>query len=331
LIIGGTSNDGRRLTVNGNTNDLAGIGITYIGVAASSIAVNSGGNLTFNLNSSDGKTERARFSSAGDFIVGGTGGYGKITSANGTFALVTDTASQRRLSFWSTANGDSENAYIQVQNDGATTNTGEMLFATKNQGGTLAERARIDASGNFQVGFTGSQTSKVNFVQSANLPVLTINNTNASFTDGALIIYNTRATTNSSYNHFACYNGDFTGQFIVRDSGNAVNTNNSYGAVSDVKLKENIVDASPKLDKLNQVRVVNYNLIGSEQKQLGVIAQELEQVFPSMVEEATDRDAEGNDLGTTTKSVKYSVFVPMLIKAIQELKAEFDAYKASHP
>jgi hypothetical protein len=25
------------------------------------------------------------------------------------------------------------------------------------------------------------------------------------------------------------------------------------------------------------------------------------------------------------------VFVPMLIKAIQELKAEFDAYKASHP
>jgi hypothetical protein len=191
-----------------------------------------------------------------------------------------------------------------------------------------SERARIDSSGNFQVGFTGSQTSKVNFVQSANLPVLTINNTNASFTDGALIIYNTRATTNSSYNHFACYNGDFTGQFIVRDSGNAVNTNNSYGAVSDVKLKENIVDASPKLDKLNQVRVVNYNLIGSEQKQLGVIAQELEQVFPSMVEEAVDRDKEGNDLGTTTKSVKYSVFVPMLIKAIQEQQAIIESLKA---
>jgi hypothetical protein len=56
-------------------------------------------------------------------------------------------------------------------------------------------------------------------------------------------------------------------------------------------------------------------------KQIGVIAQELEQVFPAMVEETNDHDAEGNDLGTTTKSVKYSVFVPMLIKAMQEQQA----------
>ena len=189
----------------------------------------------------------------------------------------------------------------------------------------------LDTSGNFQVGFTGSQNAKTNIVQSANYPVLAINNTNASFTDGAVIIYTTRNTTNSSYNQFACYNGDFTGQFIIRDSGNAVNTNNSYAGISDVKLKENVTDATPKLENLNQVRVVSYNFIGSEQKQIGVIAQELEQIFPGMVEEAIDRDKEGNDLGTTTKSVKYSVFVPMLIKAIQELKAEFDAYKASHP
>lgn len=80
-----------------------------------------------------------------------------------------------------------------------------------------------------------------------------------------------------------------------------------------------------------QVKVRNYNLIGQTTKQLGVVAQELETVFPAMVDETADRDTEGNDLGTTTKSVKYSVFVPMLIKAIQELKAEFDAYKASHP
>ena len=80
-----------------------------------------------------------------------------------------------------------------------------------------------------------------------------------------------------------------------------------------------------------QVRIRNYNLIGNTTKQIGVVAQELETVFPGMIDETPDRDAEGNDLGTTTKSVKYSVFVPMLIKAIQELKAEFDAYKASHP
>ena len=118
----------------------------------------------------------------------------------------------------------------------------------------------------------------------------------------------------------------------VVSNGNITNSNNSYGGLSDIKLKENIVDATPKLEKLCQVRVVNYNLKeGQPHKQIGVIAQELEQVFPGMVEESPDRDEEGNDLGTTTKSVKYSVFVPMLVKAIQELKAEFDAYKEAHP
>jgi hypothetical protein len=101
-----------------------------------------------------------------------------------------------------------------------------------------------------------------------------------------------------------------------------VNNNNSYGSISDIKLKENIVDATPKLEKLCQVRVVNYNLKADpERKQLGVIAQELEQVFPSLIEESPDFDLEGNDLGTTTKQVKYSVFVPMLIKAMQEQQA----------
>jgi hypothetical protein len=105
-------------------------------------------------------------------------------------------------------------------------------------------------------------------------------------------------------------------------NGNVVNLNNSYGAISDVKLKENIADTEPKLAGLMQVRVVNYNLkTAPDQKQLGVIAQELEQVFPSMVDEEIDKDEKGNDLGTTTKSVKYSVFVPMLIKAIQEQQA----------
>ena len=47
-----------------------------------------------------------------------------------------------------------------------------------------------------------------------------------------------------------------------------------------------------------------------------------------MVEESPDRDADGNDFGTTTKSVKYSVFVPMLIKAVQELNAKVEVQAA---
>jgi hypothetical protein len=117
--------------------------------------------------------------------------------------------------------------------------------------------------------------------------------------------------------------------FLVLGTGNVQNTNNSYGAISDIKLKENIVDASPKLADLMQVKVRNYNLKSDPtQKQIGVIAQELETIFPSMIDESSDKDAEGNDLGTTTKAVKYSVFVPMLIKAVQEQQEIIESLKA---
>jgi len=57
-----------------------------------------------------------------------------------------------QILFFSTGNGVSQNATLAVQNDGATTNTGEFRFSTKNQGGTLAERFRFGASGQFGIG-----------------------------------------------------------------------------------------------------------------------------------------------------------------------------------
>lgn len=130
-------------------------------------------------------------------------------------------------------------------------------------------------------------------------------------------------------NNFVSYNSTGVASFVIANNGNATNTNNSYGAISDAKLKENITDATPKLDGLLRVRIVNYTLKAApELKQLGVIAQELERVFPGMVDESEDVDADGNALGTVTKSVKYSVFVPMLIKAIQEQQAQIEQLKA---
>ena len=127
---------------------------------------------------------------------------------------------------------------------------------------------------------------------------------------------------NSSISH----DGDV--RFVVFSSGNVQNINNSYAAISDIKLKENIVDATDKLSDIKQVKVRNYNFIGETKKQLGVIAQELEAIFPNMVEDIPDTDAEDNDLGTTTKSVKYSIFVPMLIKAMQEQQTQIEALQS---
>jgi hypothetical protein len=108
-------------------------------------------------------------------------------------------------------------------------------------------------------------------------------------------------------------NGGSTYNIQINGNGNITNANNSYGSLSDESLKENIVDATPKLNDLMAVQVRGYNLKDDEKKtkQLGVIAQELETVFPSMVEVEPDG----------LKSVKYSVFVPVLIKAMQEQQA----------
>ena len=61
-------------------------------------------------------------------------------------------------------------------------------------------------------------------------------------------------------------------------------------------------------------------------KQIGFVAQEIEQVFPGLVDESFDRFS-----NQSIKHVKQSVLIPILVKALQELKTEFDAYKASHP
>jgi len=197
-------------------------------------------------------------------------------------------------------------------------------------GTNSTEAMRIDSSGNLLVGTTTANGKLFSSTSSASQPALRGASTSATYADNIVAIDADRNTTNNTFYAITYYNnGAAAAKFRVADSGNVTNTNNSYGAVSDIKLKENIVDATPKLVDLLKVQVRNYNLkTDPSHKQLGVVAQELEQVFPSMIDESPDKDKDGNDLGTTTKSVKYSVFVPMLVKAIQELSAKVTALEA---
>jgi len=89
------------------------------------------------------------------------------------------------------------------------------------------------------------------------------------------------------------------------DNDGSITNNGVYGTWSDLRLKENIVPATSKLDDLLKVNIVNYNLIkdNSKLKQIGVVAQELEEIFPGLVSD--DKDG--------IKSVKYSIFVPILV------------------
>ena len=119
-----------------------------------------------------------------------------------------------------------------------------------------------------------------------------------------------------------------TNTFVVRTNGNVGNTNNDYGSLSDVKLKENIVDATSQWEDIKGIRVRKYNFkeeTGHETfTQLGVIAQEVETVSPGLITEAPDLDEQGNDLGTVTKSVSYSVLYMKAVKALQEAQTRIE-------
>jgi len=112
------------------------------------------------------------------------------------------------------------------------------------------------------------------------------------------------------------------GKFQLKGNGDAQNTNNSYGGTSDSKLKENIVDANSQWEDIKAIRVRNYNFKSTTpyltHRQIGVVAQELELVCPGLVMDNIDEDANGNNLGTVTKSVNYSILYMKAVKALQE-------------
>jgi hypothetical protein len=122
-----------------------------------------------------------------------------------------------------------------------------------------------------------------------------------------------------------------TNVFKVWSNGNVQNTNNSYTALSDIKLKENIANANSQWDDIKSLQVRNYNLKkGQTHRQIGLVAQEVEPISPGLVYESPDRDAEGNDLGTTTKSVNYSVLYMKAVKALQEAMERIETLEASN-
>ena len=106
-----------------------------------------------------------------------------------------------------------------------------------------------------------------------------------------------------------------TAVLAIRGDGDLENTNNAYGALSDERLKSNIVDANSQLEDIKKVKVRNYTLDSTGETHIGVIAQELEE---SGMGGLVVKREEGY------KGVKYSILFMKAIKAIQELTAKVE-------
>jgi hypothetical protein len=178
------------------------------------------------------------------------------------------------------------------------------------------ERVRIDTSGNLLIGTT-TATGKV-----------TINGAN-SWTTGVTFA---GAAANT------IWQTGFTSQALstsLQATGGSIIGNGVY-SVSDSRMKENIIDIESGMDFVNNVNPVQFDWKELKTKDTGFIAQDLlakgYSHLVSAIPDATMQEVIESDGNVSPEGlrlvVKYESIVPILCKAIQELKAELDALKA---
>jgi hypothetical protein len=285
-------------------------------------------------------------SAADELVIEGSGASG--------MTLLSGTSSSGSIYFGDS--GDNDIGYVAYNHSG-----NYMMFGTN-----ANERMRISSSGYLQIGTT-SGSAQLDVEVSAAITGAEVTCTSGSYDANVINAVCSRVTTNETYNIYRGANGDGSGFFAVRDSGNVENANNSYGSSSDERIKQNIVDANSQWDDIKALKIRNYKLKkevakGVDKTYIGVVAQEVETAgMNGLIGGKTAEDKEtvalSSDFGTLyedgdvlpegkkvgdiktldqrVKSVKYSILYMKAIKALQEaqtrietLETEMTALKA---
>jgi hypothetical protein len=204
-----------------------------------------------------------------------------------------------------------------VQTIGTANTYGDLYFATRGVTTDTAptERARITSGGDLLVGTTDNSGTAGNGFKLLN------SGTNATIV--------TDQTTNAGLTTYHLYStGAAAYRFYVGAGGTVYATNTTISAISDQRFKENIQDLDVGLDKIMALKPRKFDWKAGKGKDIkgdrGFIAQEFEQVFPDLIDEWKDPAPEGEE---PYKSVRADL-IPVLVKAIQELKSELDSVKA---
>jgi len=97
---------------------------------------------------------------------------------------------------------------------------------------------------------------------------------------------------------------------------------------SDIRLKTNIEDINKGLEDVMKLRPVSYDWKHKEENSFdyGLIAQEVEDVLPSLISEKQLIFTNDNE---KYKTVRYERLIPILIKSIQELNEEINKLKGN--
>jgi len=329
VIIDGSSNSGMSILSGASSNGAICFGdsgnncVGYVNYA------HNGNHLDFGVNGS----EVARFDSSGNFGIGTSSPDTKIELAGQNSGGASNV-----LRFTDTDTGTTANqkfGAIQFNSsDSGNTGTGGAIDA-------ISEDFDANTAIRILTGAPGSASERLRITSGG--AVLVSNTSEPSSGDNGAQI------SNGSY-HIFCRNTSSSlvfwafgssGEFRILGNGNAQNTNNSYGAISDRVLKENEVDASSQWNDIKALQIKHYNFKSKpNEKQLGVIAQDLEAsgmnglVENNQDELYTEDDVlpEGKNIGDVKlknyKSVKYSILYMKSVKALQEAMERIETLEA---
>ena len=262
------------------------------------------------------------------------------------------TQSNIRLQNSTTGSGASDGLLLQqTGNDTYIVNyeNAGMYFRTNN-----TDHLTILSDGKVGIGKTSS-------LRGFDVQIPSVNNYMAEFKNNTndrphgLYMEFSQATPNRDDEKFLYCGDQSAARLTINANGNVKNANNSYGAISDRRLKENITDANSQWNDIKKIKFKNFNLINETTTQLGVIAQDLEtegmnglvsnspadkhQIAINAefgtLEDDTDNP---NEDGTfpkkikenleKVKGVKYSVLLLKSAKALQEAMEKIETLEA---
>ena len=278
----------------------------------------SGGDVAFGYGSSAAMTETMRIKGNGNVGIGtaspaykldvnGTARVSGQMYANGQLNVGGAFVMAKDQSIYGTSvAGEVQNAFWPRASNGTYLNYGTSGLFIRNNASAVEMYLN---GGRLGVGTTDTSQGAITTTTTGFTSTGTANNGNTSY---AKMSY--RADRGGIA--FDVYN---TGQYQNTWRGFSYDGNNDIDWYSDRKLKKDIVDAEPMLDRLMQVSFRRYRWKDisdpAAKPEFGVIAQEVEPLFPDLV--ATGKDG--------LKTVGYTSFATITAKALQEYKTRNDA------
>jgi hypothetical protein len=217
---------------------------------------------------------------------------------------------------------------------------------------------RITSAGNVGIGVTPLHRLEI-LTPTSNGYISTHTNSHGSTPAGVLIDFSGASPDNYTQFFLRC-DDSTTQRLYIYSDGDVANHDGAYGTISDVKLKQDISDVRSYWDDFKSLQYRKFRhktdveLDADAPYRLGLIAQEVETVFPALVPESPDADIETEEAvvdkdgvavldeddnptyetistpsGTTHKWVKSSIIEgPIMGSVVQELMTRLEAAEA---